>query len=141
MIDKRKMSKQPPPAPIASAVGSCPAIIQICRIPWHRKFSQHHPTTPNFPMNCQPKKKRTTNKCDLCCNLFSAPVRAVWPRGYKKKFHTRLSNAQKYEKYQEILLFSGSDKLRMLFFLLRNVKMPTVVGILTFLSRKNFMLS
>ena len=29
----------------------------------------------------------------------------------------------------------------MLFFLLINVKMPTVVGILTFMSRKNFMLS
>ena len=29
-----------------------------------------------------------------------------------------------------------SDKLRILFFLLINVKMPTVVGILTFISRK-----
>ena len=37
--------------------------------------------------------------------------------------------------------FSDSDKPRMLFFLFVNVKMPTVVGILTFLSRKNFMLS
>ena len=37
--------------------------------------------------------------------------------------------------------FSGSDKLRMLFFLLINVKMPTIVGILTFKSRKNFMLN
>ena len=34
-----------------------------------------------------------------------------------------------------------SDKPRMLFFLLINVKMSTVVGILTFISRKNFMLS
>ena len=29
----------------------------------------------------------------------------------------------------------------MLFFLLINVKMPTIVGILTFISRKKFMLS
>ena len=29
----------------------------------------------------------------------------------------------------------------MLFFLLMNVKMPTIVGIFTFVSRKNFMLS
>ena len=36
--------------------------------------------------------------------------------------------------------FLGSDKPRMLFFPLINVKMPTVVGILTFMSRKNFML-
>ena len=35
----------------------------------------------------------------------------------------------------------GSDKPRMLFIPLINVKMPTIVGILTFMSRKNFMLS
>ena len=34
------MSKQPPPAPIASAVGPCPTLIQISRA------SPHHPTTP-----------------------------------------------------------------------------------------------
>ena len=50
-------------------------------------------------------------------------------------------NAHKYKKYQEIRLFLGSDKPRMLFFPLINVKMPTIVGILTFMSRKNFMLS
>ena len=44
-------------------------------------------------------------------------------------------------KYQEIQFFLGSDKPIMLFFLLINVKMPTIVGILTFMSRKNFMLS
>ena len=44
-------------------------------------------------------------------------------------------------KYQEIKLLSGSDKLIMLFFLLINVKMPTTVGILTFMSRELFMLS
>ena len=35
------------------------------------------------------------------------------------------------KKYQEIELSLGPDKLRMLFFLLINVKMPTTVGILT----------
>ena len=47
----------------------------------------------------------------------------------------------KYKKNKEIWLFLGSDKPRMLFFPLINVKMPTIVGILTFVSRKNFMLS
>ena len=47
-------------------------------------------------------------------------------------------NARKYKKYQEIQHFSGSEKRRMLFFLLINVQMPTTVGILTFISRKNF---
>ena len=37
--------------------------------------------------------------------------------------------------------FLGSDKPRMLFFLLINVKMPTIVGILTIINRENFMLS
>ena len=40
-------------------------------------------------------------------------------------------------KYQKAQLFSDSDKPIMLFFLLINVKMPTIVGILTFMSRKN----
>ena len=45
-------------------------------------------------------------------------------------------------KYQEIqLFFLGSHLPTMLFFLLINVKMPTIVGILTLMSRKNFMLS
>ena len=34
--------------------------------------------------------------------------------------------------------FLGSDKPKMLFFPLLNVKMPTIVAILTFMSRKNF---
>ena len=36
-------------------------------------------------------------------------------------------NAHKYKKYQEIQLFSDSDMPRMLYFLLINVKMPTIV--------------
>ena len=38
-------------------------------------------------------------------------------------------------------LFSDSDQPRMLFFLFINVKMLTIVGILTLMSRKNFMLN
>ena len=44
-------------------------------------------------------------------------------------------------KYRETQLFLGLDKPRMLFFPLFNVKMPTIVGILTFISKKKFMLS
>ena len=39
-----------------------------------------------------------------------------------------------------IKLFSCSTQLSMNFFLLINVKMPTIVGILTFMSRKNIIL-
>ena len=50
-------------------------------------------------------------------------------------------NAYKYQNMKKFSFFSGPEKPRMLFFLLINVKMPTTVGILTFMSRKNFMLS
>ena len=39
-----------------------------------------------------------------------------------------------------IKLFSCSTQLSMKFFLLINVKMPTIVGILTFMSKKNSIL-
>ena len=44
------MSKQPPPAPNASAVGPCPTIIQISRTPRRWKFTQHHHTTRPPPI-------------------------------------------------------------------------------------------
>ena len=43
---REKMSKQPPPAPTASATGPCPTIIQISRTPRHWKFTQYLRTTP-----------------------------------------------------------------------------------------------
>ena len=50
-------------------------------------------------------------------------------------------NAHKYKDIENFRIFSGKDKRIILFFLLINVKMPTIVGIITFMSRKNFMLS
>ena len=48
-------------------------------------------------------------------------------------------NTHKCKHIKKFSCFSDSDKLRMLFFL--NVKMTTIVGILTLMSRKNFMLT
>ena len=67
-------------------------------------------------------------------------------RGYKTIFmpnsaEYEILNAYKSENIKKCSFFSGLDKPRMLFFLLINVKMPTIVGILTFMSRENFMLS
>ena len=70
----------------------------------------------------------------------------TWPPGYKTFFmlnsaeHENL-NAHKYKNRRKLTALLGSDKLIMLFFLFINVKMPTIVGILTFMSRKNFMLN
>ena len=60
--------------------------------------------------------------------------------GYKKLFmlnsaEHEILNAYKYKNIKKFSLFLGSDKHRMLFFLLIDVKIPT------FMSRKNFMLS
>ena len=49
-------------------------------------------------------------------------------------------NAHMYKNIKKFG-FLGSDKPRMLLFPLINVKMPTTVGILAFMSRKYFMLS
>ena len=65
------------------------------------------------------------------------------PRGYKIFSMLNLAEHEilNAHKYEFIKKFSGSGKPRMLFFLLTNVEMPTIVGIFTFMSRKNFMLS
>ena len=69
-----------------------------------------------------------------------------WQRGYKTFFmlnsaEHEILNTHKCKNINSIISLSCSDKLIMLFFLLINVKMPTIVGILTFMSRKFFMLS
>ena len=68
------------------------------------------------------------------------------PQGYKtfsmlNSVEHEILNAHKYKKIASNSAILGSDKPRMLFFLLIHVKMPTIVGILTFMSRKDFMLS
>ena len=50
-------------------------------------------------------------------------------------------NAHWYKNIKKLSIFSGSDKPRMIFFLLKKVETPTIVGVSTFMSRKNFMLS
>ena len=64
----------------------------------------------------------------------------IWPQGNKtvvmlSSAEYKILKAHKY-KLSRNSAFSGSDKPRMLFFLLMNDKMPTIVGILTFMSRK-----
>ena len=49
--------------------------------------------------------------------------------------HTEMCSCANYPGLKVIQLFSCSVQLSMKFFLLINVKMPTVVGILTFMSR------
>ena len=67
-------------------------------------------------------------------------------RGYKtfsmlNSAEHEILNAPKCKKNQEIQLFSGSDNPRMLFFQPINITMPTTIGILIVMCRKNCMLS
>ena len=55
-------------------------------------------------------------------------------------FEHEILNAHNYKNIKKFDIL-GPDKPRMLIFLLINVKMPTIVGILTFMSRNNFILS
>ena len=70
----------------------------------------------------------------------------IRPRGNKTFFmlnsvEHEILKAHEYKNIKKNQPFLGSDKPRMLFFPLINVKMPTILGILTFMSRKNFMFS
>ena len=70
----------------------------------------------------------------------------AWPRGYKTVFlcnstEQDISTAHKdsnIDKLKGLLALSLSD---VVFIMLINVKMPTIVGILTFMSRVNSVLS
>ena len=55
------------------------------------------------------------------------------------KFEWKTKLAQIIPGPDVIKLFSCSTQLSMKIFLLNNVKMPTIVGILTFMSRKNLL--
>ena len=66
---------------------------------------------------------------------------AVWPRGYKTFFmlnSTEHEISNEYRQRKKFLAFSLPCDV---FTMLINVKMPTIVGILTFMSRINFVLS
>ena len=52
-----------------------------------------------------------------------------------------ISTAHKKLKYQQMKKFLALSPSDVVFIMLINVKMPTIVGILTFMSRINFMLS
>ena len=57
----------------------------------------------------------------------------IWPQGYKSFFmlnsaEHEILNARKVQQYQEIQPFPGSDKPILLFFLLINVTMLTLLA-------------
>ena len=67
-------------------------------------------------------------------------ISIYWPRGYKTFIHA-ISTAHKKLKYRKVNTLLALSLSDVVFFILINVKMPTIVGILTFMSRINFVLS
>ena len=70
----------------------------------------------------------------------------VWARGYKTFFMLNSAENEICSTYKKLnannlYFFSCKAELSMKFFLLINIKMPTIVGILIFISRKNSMLN
>ena len=70
----------------------------------------------------------------------------IWPRGYKTFFvlnstEHEISTAHKKLKYRQTKKCFALSLSGVVFIMLINVKMPTMVGILTFMSRINFVLS
>ena len=63
---REKMSKQPPPAPTASAIGPCPTIIQTSRTPRHWKFTQHLRSTRPPPYNLDDSRAKAYYACNRC---------------------------------------------------------------------------
>ena len=63
------MSKQPPPAPTARAVGPCLTLIQTSRTPRHWKFTQDHRTT--WPT---PRQKKKDNRLVLSKLPFKSSI-------------------------------------------------------------------
>ena len=131
------MSKQPIPAPSASAVGPCPYIIQV-RKP--RTGSLPSTIVPSDHPRDAPKKDTLTIQSyytgkSTACSLSACALRNI------SVCDIELITLMPRNTGPEVIkLFSCSTQLSMKFFLLINVKRPTIVGILTFMSRKNSLL-
>ena len=69
------------------------------------------------------------------------PGPKVVKRSLLNSAEQEILNAHKYKNIKKFRFFLGPDKSRVRFVLLINVQMPTIVGILLFMSRKYFMLS
>ena len=124
------MSKQPPPAPTASAVSPCPTLIQINRTPRHWKLTQHHRTTR------PPLRLRYFR--NVLAKIYLLELNNEWANNVdldEAAYSDQRVNNEDSDP-EVIKLFSCSTQLSMKFFLVINVKMPTTVGILTVMSMK-----
>ena len=85
---------------------------------------------------------------NVCFEIENMPPenKMIRARGYKTFFmlnsaENEICSAYKKVNTSNFNLSSCTAELNMRFFLPINIKMPTTVGILIFISRKNFMLN
>ena len=74
-------------------------------------------------------------------NTGESGPEVIKPFSCSAQLSLRFLNAYKYKNIKKFGLYSVQISLKNYFFPLINVKMPTIVGILTYMSKKNVMLS
>ena len=80
------------------------------------------------------------------CKIWKMMKAQTWSWGYKtfimlNSTEDEISTPHKKLKYRQMKMFLALSLSDNVFIMLINVKMPTIVGILTFMSRKIFVLS
>ena len=127
-----------------SASNTCLLLIQR-QLLWAKVLLQVIRCKHGAPAPIKPLKHRADGS--EVSHLFTVQdCNTIRTCGYKTLFHAQLSwewNMSCLQKirYQQFKLISCKAELSMKFLLLINIKMPTIVAILIFISRRNFMLN
>ena len=82
------------------------------------------------------------NENEICFKIIIFKTSLMsWLRGYKTFFMLNSTEQEISTVYRQIKKFLALSLSAVIFIMLINVKMPSIVGILTFMSRINFVLS
>ena len=92
------MSKQPPPAPTARAVGPCPTLIQTSRTPRHWTFTQDHRTTRPPPI--KPGRCFLRRLYDLTCGMPGRVAQSVGHLTHKSGVLGSIPGLATYFRYR-----------------------------------------
>ena len=102
------MSKQPPPAPTASAVGPCPTLIRL-KEPLHWKFTKRHRTTRLSLPTPPPTQKQMDNRRPLLTVMQCRAGQTVLSqdRSRKAKLRIPLNTAKHFiHQFQQFVYVS-----------------------------------
>ena len=99
------MSKESPPAPTASAIGSCPTITQIGKTFY--PGPTHHPSTP-----LKERKREINTDLYMSFNFYSSMVRLLGVFcSTKPKWHKSTSQSGTARKFMSSLIIDFNGKI------------------------------